>query len=323
MAGAMAGSAILNAQETADRLRFLTLTINNTCNLQCPHCYLQYAAPEHGMLSRADKDHILASSFEYLCIVGKEPLANSASAAATAALIHAASDCGRKCTLITNGLNLPLLEAEALRRLDAVDVSLDGGPIGYRAYRGGSFDKLRRGIVHAHKHGVKSLRILLTVSSGNLDYVDEAIEAARMLGAEHIVVSPFQATRHQGRQSVDMVEPETLIETLAAAGAEGDCPIWLTLDRRYLACFDAPEALQRAAHVFGERLIYVDSDPVDRGMLRVTYDGLVLSPFESVDTACYSAAPRILRERSLDEWYGIVRRQAVPEGRGSAMHASA
>jgi MoaA/NifB/PqqE/SkfB family radical SAM enzyme len=50
MAGAIAGTAILNCK-LQSALDTVALTINNSCNLHCPHCYLQYDGPNESITS--------------------------------------------------------------------------------------------------------------------------------------------------------------------------------------------------------------------------------------------------------------------------------
>lgn len=310
MAGAMAGSAVMVARDKARELEIVTLTINNSCNLCCPHCYLQYKAEDRDLIDWADVGHVFESRFRRLCIVGKEPLSNRHAAALTSRLVAAAADTGRSSSLITNGLNLRLLNARTFELLDWLDVSLDGGPQSYAGYRGGSYSKLVHGIEYARDSGLDDLRILHTVSSGNLEATDEALAAALSFQPRHVVVSPFQATRHDGKQSVAMVPPSRLLRALEQAGAHADDRIWLALDRGYATHFDESEAVSLASELFGDRLLYIDSDPIDRGIIRVTYDGLVLSPFESVHTADYGQCGRPLRGRSLNEWYQTILAEA-------------
>ena len=322
MAGAMAGSAVLTAPDKTRELGIVTLTINNSCNLRCPHCYLQYATESQDLINWTDVSHILESQFRHLCIVGKEPLSNRSAAALTSRLIAAARDTGRSSSFITNGLNLRLLDADSFRRLDWLDVSLDGGPRSYASYRGGSYSKLTHGIEYARDSGLDDLRILHTVSSGNLESTDEALQAALSFQPRYVVVSPFQATRHDGTQSVAMVSPSELLRALENAGAHTDSRIWLTLDHGYAKHFSDAEAVNRLRKIFGDRLVYIDSDPIDRGIIRVTFDGLVLSPFESVHTAEYGQRGRPLRRHSLTEWYQTILAEASLAERQLAFSAT-
>lgn len=312
MAGAMAGSAILIAGEKKQELDIVTLTINNSCNLRCPHCYLQYAKDTADHIDWANVEHIFASTFRHLCIVGKEPLVNRASASFTSRLVAAAAQRGLTTSIITNGLNLHLLDSPTLSQLRWVDVSLDGGPDSYSSYRGGSYTKLVRSISYAKDHGLRDLRILQTISSGNLNETAATIRAALSFEPKHVVISPFQVTQSRGQQSVEMVSPAQLLRALQQDGLYMDKKVCLALDRGYAAQFGDLESIRKLNECFGNRFVFVESDPIDRGIIRVTYDGLVLSPFESVHTANYSRDGRPLRQRVLNEWYDAILASAQP-----------
>ena len=77
MAGAIAGTALVNyAPHTSKQLSTITLTVNNLCNLQCPHCYLQYDGEENKYIGSEVLEHLYKADFKHLVIVGKEPFVN-------------------------------------------------------------------------------------------------------------------------------------------------------------------------------------------------------------------------------------------------------
>ena len=71
--GAFAGSAALLCQNLRSDVSVVTLTMNNSCNLKCPHCYLQYAQKD-AYVSHWVIDVIAQSAVEAVAIVGMEPL---------------------------------------------------------------------------------------------------------------------------------------------------------------------------------------------------------------------------------------------------------
>jgi hypothetical protein len=306
MAGAMAGSAVLNAPARSSVLHTVTLTINDSCNLSCPHCYLQYGAGA-GELGWEDAERILASPARHFAIVGKEPLASRRSAALTARFVDAVARSGRTVSIITNGLNLRLLDDATIAQLSWVDISIDGSRESYQSYRGGSFQRLAEGIADARRRGLRDLRILHTVSAGNLADTGAALATALDFSPTAIVVSPFQATRANGVQRVSMVAPDALLDAMESSGAAANSAVWLALDSGYTggAVLDRAR-VARALALFGERFIYVTSDPIDRGLIRVTFDGLVLSPFESVHTSDYARVGRPLGQRPLEDWHRML-----------------
>jgi len=304
MAGAMAGSAILAAQTRRGTLGTVTVTVNNICNLACPHCYLQYLGPK-GTIEPDVIDHILASNCERICIVGKEPLADARSAEAVSRFVQPAHRGGKSVSLITNGLNGQLLPETVLKKLSWIDVSLDGGPASYGTYRRGSWEKLCESVSSMRTRGLRELRLLQTLSSVTLDAIPDMMEAGRILRASVTMFSPYQTTRLQGRQLVDQVSPSEIVQALIPFAT--DETIHLSFAAGYVARFgDAGEAIRRAGELFGDRFTYVDTDPLDRGIVRVTYDGLILTPFEAVDTADYASIGRKVLAQPIDSWFGAM-----------------
>src|SRR5205823_5589008 len=116
MAGAMAGSAVLKSHRRSacrGNLRTVTLTINNICQLQCPHCYLNYREQSPRILQ--DVLALLGDSeWLHLAIVGKEPLANADSVATCHAAMRMCRKKNATVSLITNGIGLDALTPEML-----------------------------------------------------------------------------------------------------------------------------------------------------------------------------------------------------------------
>lgn len=310
MAGVMAGSAILVAQTRRDTLGTVTLTINNVCNLACPHCYLQYEGPS-GLIDSAVINHLFQCDFDRICIVGKEPLANAQSVEVVRRIVERASGSGKAASLVTNGLNGHLLPDSVLEKLAWVDVSLDGGQATYETYRRGSWVKLRRSLGSMQTRGLKDLRFLQTLSAATVNSVGDMIETGFALGGSLVVFSPYQPTRTQGTQTVAAIAPTAVVEALEPFAH--DCRVFLSFDASYAARFeDTARAIARAARLFGERFTYVNSDPVDRGIIRVTYDGLVLTPFQAVNTDDYRSIGRPVMTRPLDAWFSEMLSSARP-----------
>ncbi|MDB5470166.1 MAG: hypothetical protein JWR84_1726 [Caulobacter sp.] len=314
MAGAMAGSAILAAEARRTTLGTVTLTMNNDCNLACPHCYLQYEGRK-GLLSQSTLDSVLASGCERVCIVGKEPLANRQSIAMVGEIARGAVSRGKVVSMITNGLNARLLPAEIVRAFAWIDVSLDGGPHTYEAYRQGSWSKLRAAISALHEAGLAELRLLQTVSRQTIGTIDDMLEAQSLLGGSMTIFSPYQTTRSSGVQGAAAIEPTEFLNALAPFAQLPD--VIVALDSLYTRQFpDIEGIIQRGEELFGDRFIFVDDDPIDRGLIRVTYDGLVLSPFEAVNTRDYAVRGRILDGTPLD---GIFE-EMLNSARSSCVH---
>lgn len=304
MAGAMAGSAVLAFPPESSTLHTVTVTVNNDCNLQCPHCYLQYNGTS-GLIAPHIVDAIFASGTKQICIVGKEPLASSRVVSVTQDILFRASESGRVSSIVTNGLNLNLLSYEAIDAITWIDVSIDAGRAGYKAYRGGSMAKLVRNLKRVSAYAPRKLRIVNTLSRQNVSQLAEMITLGKEVGAERIVFSPFQSTDSSGPQTTTMLTPAQYLD--AVTFFIDDTSVLFTMDAKYLANFMLPESVSAfaeyciAACRFPDRLLIAVRDPIGQGVLRLSYDGLVMTPFESIDTSNYRHAMRFGRGTTLDD----------------------
>lgn len=312
----MAGSTILAAKQRRASLSTVALTVNNHCNLACPHCYLQYApdGEDCRLISDRVARHVLEADFEHLAIVGKEPFVDRASTEVVRRLTQAAHSAGRTVSAITNGLNLDLVDDATLALFSWLDVSMDGGASSYASYRGGSWAKLRNRCLNLHGRGLRELRVLNTLSLQTVAHVDDMVVSARELGASKICFSPFQPTSSNGVQTDGVVGLTEMLAQMAPFSADAD--IHLILDLGYLSQLGPRcpnDALSELAGRFGDRFHLVNSDPIDRGIIRVTYDGWVMTPLESVHTggSAYHRIARPVLGKRLSDWFAVLLEEAA------------
>lgn len=299
MAGAMAGSAILDTK-LSEELTSVTLTINNVCNLACSHCYLQYEGPNR-LISNETVEKIFNSEFERLCIVGMEPLANKNSANIVKRLAKKSSELGIDCSIITNGLNGKLLDKNTILQLTWIDISIDSDEANYASYRKGAWPKLKRSIHHFKDSGAKSLRALHNISKENAHLVENMVQVSEDLGFDKIVFSPYLRTKSMGVQSVTMVPPVHLWELFKNMRNE---KVHILLDSAYAEAFGWNEAeIIDLFSPFGSNFMFISGDPVNRGILRVTYDGLVMTALDAIHTSNYSKNSYSMYDSSLGSIY--------------------
>jgi len=310
MSGAMSGSAILAAHARQSTLSIVALTINNTCNLACPHCYLQYDGPR-GLVSDEVLACVLESNCEGICIVGMEPLANRAAARRVDEIVERAGSRGKWVSIITNGLNAALLPADTAKRLAWIDVSLDGGPRTYEQYRNGSWTKLLRALAELRERTPIELRLLQTLSWETASAIDDMLDASALLQARFTVFSPFQITRGTRVQTATEIDPVSYVNALAPYRHNPD--IFVTMDATYGGHHtDTPEAVARGRELFGGRFLYVDTDPIDRGLMRVTYDGIATTPFGAINTRDYATVGMPVQRERLDAIFDALQFDAPP-----------
>lgn len=286
--GAFAGSAALLCNRLRPDLSVVTLTMNNSCNLKCPHCYLQYAGQD-GYVESWVVEAIAQSSAEAVAVVGMEPLKTRRSAAELHRIVEIVKAAGKTVGMVTNGLNAHLLQRETAALLDWVDVSVDGVRDTYQGIRGAPVAKLERGVARLHDLGVRKVNVLHTLHADNLDRLGELAAFGRELTAGgQVILSPFSATRHEGTQPRDLsITPEAFL----AALADTDCDLsncWVVLDLDWL-----PEESRRSAFAarveaeLGGRTVLFQADPAEYGMLRITYDARVMTPRQAMHTRDY------------------------------------
>ena len=300
--GAFAGSAALLCQSLRSDVSVVTLTMNNACNLKCPHCYLQYDA-EDSYVAPYVVEAMARSAAEAVAIVGMEPLRNRRSAEVLAGIVSATKAAGKKVGLVTNGLNAHLLPPETAALLDWVDVSVDGTRSTYQSIRGAPVAKLERGVARLKTLGVRRINVLHTLHAENLaDLADLSHFGRELMLDGEVVLSPFSATRHEGLQPRDLrIEPAEFLSALETA----DCDLsrcWVVLDLDWI-----PSGADRAAFAasvetrMGGRAVLFCADPADYGMIRITYDARVMTPRQAMHTSDYRARRRALGRDELEQ----------------------
>ncbi|MGB8247960.1 MAG: radical SAM protein, partial [Chlorobium sp.] len=153
MSGAIAGTAILKNMSETDKLEIVTMTINNECNMHCPHCYMQYDKESY-MINDDTLKSVFNSSFNHLAIVGREPLINEESIRVLEKIAKMCSENDKSISMVTNGSRLLDCDLELIKYFDFIDVSFDGGVRRYNDYRKGDFIKIINGVKKINDAGV-------------------------------------------------------------------------------------------------------------------------------------------------------------------------
>jgi MoaA/NifB/PqqE/SkfB family radical SAM enzyme len=289
MAGAMAGTAILNSFLT-ETLHTVTLTVNNSCNLSCPHCYLQYEPAETH--SKYDVVCLLTQSeFSHLAIVGKEPFVDSVSIKKCEALARSASSRGKTTSVITNGVNLTAVGVDLIKNFTYIDLSLDGGPKTYQLYRKASLNKITSGLDHLLKNGFSNVNALHVLSSQTIGNIDDMMKVRELFDFRQIMFSPYLPTLNYGSNTANRMSLEAILQALS------ECESFVNASNAFLLLSEVARNssefanfdIERMAAKYGleSRIRYVREDPLLYGIIRVTYDGYALTPFQSLHTIDY------------------------------------
>ena len=204
--------------------KFVALTINNFCNMRCEHCYLNYDSASKFMsdevFSHVTSVHFLRG-IERVIVVGMEPLVNQRSRDLLRKMATTLSS-QIAFEIITNGYGLVELDPTTAGFLSEIDISLDGGPRTYGAYRGavtvGSHKDVYARIVAGVKwlRGITPITILHTLSSAVYD-VEDMMDVAEM-GPKKILFSPFVSTSDVTNPQLKELSIEAMMQILADSG---------------------------------------------------------------------------------------------------------
>ena len=287
MSGAIAGTAILHApREPTSKLHTVTVAVNNRCNLQCPHCYLQYESPQ-SVLSEEHARMILDADFKHLAIVGKEPTLNPEM---VEFLVRENNQRGRKTSMITNGILLSRISDETLKKLDYIDVSFDGGLRTYSKKRHYDYQSLIQILHETQQRGAHSVNALHTIYAENIEDIDDMMRIANDFPFNTIAFSPYQIPVNDGTVSVTPCSiPKQILPALAAREPfmQHDNATFLTSPHEMTSKEYA--LFLRIVNELGlNRKVHCSPDPLTLGFIRVSHDGIVLAPSDSIHPAEYS-----------------------------------
>ena len=295
MAGATAGTATLRVpNKSTSELKVVTLTVNNSCNLSCNHCYLQYNG-DRRTLSKEDEKMVLDCRHDFLAIVGKEPTFHPE---LVGRLVNRSCEMGRKTSIITNGFQLQSLSQETLAHLDFLDVSFDGGPKTYSQVRKGDFGELISKIKQAKNLGTKSVNALHTLYAENIDNLEDMVRVRDYVDFDTLAFSIYKVPHNHGSVRVTyspLVEKVLPILVENRQFMESDNTKLLLTNADFVQG-EPDKILERAESLGLVGKIHYTDDPLKIGVIRVTYDGKVLAPHDATHPLIYGSVGYSLQD---------------------------
>ncbi len=298
--------------KTKKKLKLITLVVNNLCNMNCPHCYLQLDKVSSDWIDDFILNKILMSDFEHLAIVGKEPLVNLDHTKKLISLVKKVKDSGRTTSMITNGKNLSLVNKELLDNLNFIDISFDGGEKTYSKFRRGNFEELKRNIQKIYNSGFKRINALHSIHSENIENIDDMVSILEIIPFQRIMFTPYLVTENFGENKVSKITLKQLFKGLSSSELfmEAKQAI-VNIDSYHLEQANmSSKGLVQLAEQFKlkEKLILHDKDLLPFGVIRVTYEGKILSPSQSLNPKRYSKGLDIKNFNNVNEaWEEILR----------------
>ncbi len=299
-------------------LDILQVTINNRCNLACPHCYLNMSGS--GYLEDKTVEAIFSPENlpEKVAIVGMEPLYDAPSARLVRHIARRGHETSTFVSMITNGLGFKhLLEAPDREMPRLIDVSLDGGPRYYARFRGNGKDLFPKIVAGAQAirsaHPSIPLNILHTlfVENSTPEIVEDMVESGRLVSPEGgIYFSPFISPAIQIGQrtpTANVKDLDGMLRVLAGTAAFMDHPA------TYF--FMGPYNADSFGLSMGELSALIESHgltaksrldtgiPHLNGGLRVMFNGYAIRPDYSIHTYLTQKYGVSVEDRTLPEIY--------------------
>jgi hypothetical protein len=194
--------SLSDLREVAEMLpqrRHISMVVNNECNLECTHCFLQLPALGRARLTRDEWIRTLESSIsqdigQYV-IAGKEAFVGKTGPAVVEWMgdLRRQRPCART-GIVTNGILLHKHE-DLVRnsQLSHMDISMDGCESDHDAIRGaGAFARTRDNVRWATELLGDRLFVTLTLQQRNLTRIGEALQEFAALGVRSVGISPFE-----------------------------------------------------------------------------------------------------------------------------------
>lgn len=260
--------------------------------MNCPHCYLQTDQKSSTWADSSIIDKVLRSEFKHLAIVGKEPLVSQDHVNKLILLAKKIKKSGKTISIITNGKNLNLANNELLTNLDFIDISFDGGIKTYEQFRNGNFEKLKTNIQEIHNKGFENINALHSVHNENLNNIDDMMSIIEIIPFKKIMFSPYITTDNFGNNTVAKITLKQLFEKLSSSTLFMKSPqAIVNVDSFHLeqAKMSSNELIKLAKkYDLKEKLILHDKDLLPFGVVRITHNGKVLSPSQSLNPKVYS-----------------------------------
>lgn len=240
LAGRVNHASLTRFLKSGELPRFLSMVVNDACNLQCRHCYLQTDRSGTPFLNVAEwervTDSLCNSDVRMVCLSGKEVFFGKSGPKVLAMLQQARKDNRGFFRLgaITNGT---LLHAhrEALEDggMSYLDISMDGMREAHDAIRGlGSFDRTASNVDWLAPLLQDRLFCMTTLLSENVDQMPGIVSEMSRLGFQGMGFG-FYLPQHYTDKSLILESNETarIFDSLhALASVQIHRPISVLID---------------------------------------------------------------------------------------------
>ncbi len=307
MAGTVTGSTILDIKNTfSEKLKAITLTINNLCNANCEHCYLNYFSKK-GYVSEKVIDKIFESDAERVVITGKEPFYDRKSVDILKSILERGEKTGKKVSVITNGINIGLMELYYLSKFENLDISIHSADGLYRTRE--QFEKITENLEMLKSENIRNVNILSVIDNKTINNVNGIIDFSKKYpNVKRVLFSLFLKTYRGKTYSVKEVDLKSVLNSMKKSeNFVQEAKAYLLLDMyHFVESALSVGEIERHVTMSGieNKIRFIKTPPTLMGIIRVTHEGLVMTSYDALHTENYAKySSKIESIESPDNYY--------------------
>lgn len=242
LAGDLSRAGIEDFLRNGGLPRFLSIVVNDTCNLRCRHCYLQMDESAQPFLTLPEWERVTESlcdsDIRMVCLSGKEVFVGSTGPAVLAMLqrLRAQNRAFFRLGTITNGTRLHLHpDAFHEESFSYLDISMDGMQEAHDAVRGkGSFDRTVANVRWLAPRFADRLFSMVTLMSENVNKIPEIVVGMSGLGFRQMGFGFYLPQRYTDSsltlESTDAVHIFEVLHELATISVAQPISVQVDLD---------------------------------------------------------------------------------------------
>jgi MoaA/NifB/PqqE/SkfB family radical SAM enzyme len=240
--------------------------ITTNCNLDCPMCYFGKRKKGRTMLMYIAK-RIAEIPCAGTVLISAEPLFDDATVEIVSTFAAAS-----RTRLITNGINLAKY-ASKIADIEAVDISLDGGPKTYS--RSSDFSVIIEGAKEWKAITGKSVYALHTLTKDNCQNIGDMLDGSAAIGADYTFFAPM--IRTIGGCDLPSMPTEEMVDLLKEFCGSGKWKVVMDPIHALLGWESWEDIKCWISELPEEHRLIFDADPGD-WIERISIDGEAFHP---------------------------------------------
>jgi hypothetical protein len=171
---------------------------------------------------------------------------------------------------------------------------------------------LIREVQGAQDRGLQTVNALFTLSSATLPFIEDMMSTCGDVDWGQMVFSPFASVRNHGSLLVEEISLRSMLLTLSRNPSfvnNTKTKLLLGSDIGRSEGLTTEQVIKLVGdYGLAQKAILIRHDPLLLGYLRLSYDGFVMTPYQSLHPADYRlVASQLDHYGSLDEAYLLLR----------------